>query len=901
MKTKITLITITIIFALTLCSTVTAADTPNMTPNDSNQSLEQNEIHFEVINSNIGTDQNLPDPKVYHNGAMVYSTTDLQDAIDHSVEGDLIEVEPGNYNQATVNKRVTINATGPGTIVAGFIINGLSPFTRTNWLEINGFTITSITGPVLQLQNAEGCRIINNTIIDNPCNAVSLFQSSWNIIDGNNISSNQGYGINLDDGSNDNIITGNTIQNNQNGISLANSESNTISGNNITDNLNDGIYLFRSDNNYIDSSIGINEINNNKNGISLDQSHFNSICGNDIIGNNGTGFGQGNGIGLGGPGGSNKNTITGNIIMNNLGSGVSIWWSSNNTISTNFIINCTDAGIRLEHSTNNTINEGNTIIQNHLNGIYLRNSSSNNTISDNILMENFGSGIRAEDTLFSIINNNIITGSQQGIPSQCFSAIILIRSSDNLISGNTLEESRADAMRLSGSNRNLISENDIINNVEAGIHLMLGSSFNTITDNNITLNLNDGIFLEESNNNTINRNNISNNGDVGIFLDMINPGPDSTPTDYNQIFENIIQNNAGDGIQVGLASNNTISGNTVSNNGKIGINMNYNSDPGPPPEPGSPPEPQPGPIGANFNQIIANTIQNNIEDGIHIGAASHNTISENTISGNNGDGIALELLVPPGPAPECSFNEINGNIISNNIMNGIAIFSNANNNNIFENTITGNHENGIIFAPAPHNGNSVNFNRIIPVASKFAIKKDSPEFVNAECNWWGSNNPDFATLISGTADFTPWLVMKYSVNPNTIKSGQTSALTADFRYDSDGVFHDPALGHLPDEIGVTFTTNLGNVGSKSTVIGTLGGMAIATLRGDEAAGDALTSASLDNQLPLTINVIITPSTNAANETDTGKTIKMQETGMPIAGLILVILMVFGGLFKAKRK
>lgn len=189
-----------------------------------------------------------------------------------------------------------------------------------------------------------------------------------------------------------------------------------------------------------------------------------------------------------------------------------------------------------------------------------------------------------------------------------------------------------------------------------------------------------------------------------------------------------------------------------------------------------------------------------------------------------------------------------------------------------------------------------NFNRIVANTPN-AIQSDSGT-VNAEYNWWGSNNPDFPSLITGDVDYISWLIMTFSANPTVISQGGISTLTADFRYDSNGVFHDPAAGHLPDETPVTFTTNLGNVGSKSIVTGTINGIATAILHGDEAAGEALTSASLDNQT-LTATVTITPTVTAASSST--KTLGMQSTGIPLAGIGLALLLAIVGLILPQRK
>lgn len=193
----------------------------------------------------------------------------------------------------------------------------------------------------------------------------------------------------------------------------------------------------------------------------------------------------------------------------------------------------------------------------------------------------------------------------------------------------------------------------------------------------------------------------------------------------------------------------------------------------------------------------------------------------------------------------------------------------------------------------------LNFNRIIantaPTASNIYNRPEQAT-TNALYNWWGSNaGPDPSSLVNvPEKNSNPWLVMNYGANPTTILQGATSTLTADFRYDSWGVFHDPSLGHLPDGTPVTFTTNLGNVGSKSITVNTLNGIATAILRGDEAAGEALTSATLDFQV-LYSAVVIQSTASAASAASTTRTIGMQSTGTPIAGLILAIFMVLSGM------
>jgi len=190
-----------------------------------------------------------------------------------------------------------------------------------------------------------------------------------------------------------------------------------------------------------------------------------------------------------------------------------------------------------------------------------------------------------------------------------------------------------------------------------------------------------------------------------------------------------------------------------------------------------------------------------------------------------------------------------------------------------------------------------NFNRIVN-NSPGAVHNDAESVPDLQYNWWGSSNPEFSEIITGTSmDYDPWLVMRYTANPTTITQGCNSTLNADFRYDSDGTFHDPALGHLPDGTVVTFTTNLGNVGSKIATALTIDGVATILLRGDEAAGTALTSAALDLET-MYLTVPVTPITVNAVTTNT---VGMQNTGTPPVGIVLATLMVLSGFFRTRKK
>ena len=141
-----------------------------------------------------------------------------------------------------------------------------------------------------------------------------------------------------------------------------------------------------------------------------------------------------------------------------------------------------------------------------------------------------------------------------------------------------------------------------------------------------------------------------------------------------------------------------------------------------------------------------------------------------------------------------------------------------------------------------------------------AVESPREYSADARYNWWGSNNPDFDSLISGDVDYTPWLYMTLTANPITIKNCETSLITASFNNLFNGEIRtdlDPTVGHIPDGSPVNFQTDLGTIGCKSIDKTTTGGIATAMLTASELAGIAHVNATADSQT-LFVNVTITP-------------------------------------------
>jgi len=327
--------------------------------------------------------------------------------------------------------------------------------------------------------------------------------------------------------------------------------------------------------------------------------------------------------------------------------------------------------------------------------------------------------------------------------------------------------------------------------------------------------------------------------------------------------------------------------------------------------------------------------------GIYILEAQGVKILENYIKGN-GIGISIK--------GDCDVL-VQGNYITQNTEDGISIYQGylngaetssvdsspqnilltplINQIRILENTIINNGLNGISIhntyligvaavstAPTeyiPTINIHINFNRIVdnafyglsymtylPVQGLLftALDNNEPVYaVDATNNWWGTDNIlDASTQINDThekVNWVPFLVMILSPNPVEITEGGTALIIADFTKNWNGE-DTSALGHIPDGTPVYFTTNFGNLGSKFAWADTINGIAYVILRGDEGPGVASITASLDDATEyatVTIKAATRPSDGVA----------MQETGIPLIGLLVSLFLILGGGIAARSR
>jgi parallel beta-helix repeat protein len=262
-----------------------------------------------------------------------------------------------------------------------------------------------------------------------------------------------GVGIRLEQSSG-NSISENNVANNMVGVRLYYSSNNSIFGNNITNN-NYGIDLGFSYNNGIVGNVFAGC------GLLVSHSYGNRVEGNTVNGkplvylegvSDFTVEDAGQVILV------NCNNIrVENLNLSNATQGVQLWTTSNTVIADNNIANNEYCGIELQYSSNNNSISGNNITANNGTGIYLSSSFNNNISGNNITNNGAGIFFAGYSNNNSVSGNNITANNEVGIG-------LYWSSKYNSISGNNITNN-SKGIRLYSSSNNSIFHNNFVNNI----------------------------------------------------------------------------------------------------------------------------------------------------------------------------------------------------------------------------------------------------------------------------------------------------------------------------------------------------------------------------------------------------------------------------------------------------
>lgn len=270
-----------------------------------------------------------------------------------------------------------------------------------------------------------------------------------------------------------------------------------------------------------------------------------------------------------------------------------------------------------------------------------------------------------------------------------------------------------------------------------------------------------------------------------------------------------------------------------------------------------------------------------------------------TIMGNNLEGSGKEIGI--------AVNGNNSTISYNRIVNFQYYIKNMHSFEIFEmNPISDQDLRNYLYSQYGTNITEEQIDEIIAAYHKWMDYETSvPSHTNAPYNWYGTNSDPGSDKFlpgNGTINYKPWLILSINADPSTIRVGQTSVITADVYRDSAGGDHSANVDQFFSGPEVTFTTNLGNVGSKSITVPWNNGFATVTLRADEGAGIATVTASDYQTVKTFVTILGDPEPPIPPEPPVNPdVIGMRDTGTPIGYILMALVLLIGGLVISNRK
>lgn len=459
------------------------------------------------------------------------------DASSVSIGSYLIKVNVTNgiVNNHYISNTFTISTSSIGNIVitnnSGFAAYASSGDGSANnpWI-ISYYTITQTGTTAIFIANTTDYFIIEYNVLQGTGTAGTYGIYLYNVTNGqlyNNTISDFDSGIFIDTSSWIKVTSNEILANINAGIYLKSSNYNTVSSNVIFNNGNYGIFFQNSSNNVVD-----------KNEVYLTGFTYVPLL-------------------------MTMSTKKVNVLI---GSGILIDPSINNTISNNIIYNNLESGVILEY-TNVSLVTGNSIYDNQVNGIEFYNSNYNSLASNLI----FGNGNTVTPYYSKPNGLNVLIGS----------GILIDPSYSNTLQNNVIYQNTNDGISLLSSNFTIITDNKIVSNGVNGLELT-NSGDNSITKNNVSYNGNvnayylynykmnslsvligSGILIDPSTNNTISENVIYSNGEYGIEIQG---------SSLTKIVSNVIFDNPSYGLYLDyLTSNSYISYNEFFNNNQGGI------------------------------------------------------------------------------------------------------------------------------------------------------------------------------------------------------------------------------------------------------------------------------------------------------------------------------------------
>ena len=380
-----------------------------------------------------------------------------------------------------------------------------------------------------------------------------------------------------------------------------------------------------------------NHVSGNIIGISLDESTDSTLFMNNVTENYGIGLKKGIGIYI-------NNSRFVDVLYNNI---------SKNHALAQYANPSQESGIGLVIENSENINvEHNKIFENYGVceytfsmgysgiGLYIE-SSENVNIENNNIFENYG----VSEYQYSMLYTGIGIDFDQS-------------DNNNIRSNNIYENYQLGTGSIGGTGMAIAFSSSDHNNVS------YNCIYGNIGDDSMSFDIT--IELQGSYYNDFHGNNIFENGGDAMILNY---------ADYNNIIENVISNNSGNGLNLYYGcDHNHIMNNSIISNSDNGVRI----------------------LQSKHNQIEFNNISKNSKNGLHIaginyGNSEYNVVSHNIISKNSGNGIQLDR--DDAHAITRYNHLLNNEIFENSI--GIKIANCSNNNEVRNNSIRDNYDYGV--------------------------------------------------------------------------------------------------------------------------------------------------------------------------------------------------------------
>jgi parallel beta-helix repeat protein len=528
---------------------------------------------------------------------------------------------------------------------------------------------------------ATGFAILNHSDFDDVSGNISFFAGSAGIRLQNSYSTsieNNLLLFNVNDGVDVNNASNLTVANNM--ISSLSGGGTGILFDSVADSLigDNDVSFFATGVNIIDNSVNINVDHNTFSdstiaAISTGDSTNLNITNNDVT-----------------------STITGDGITASSGDTIKIYGNTLNGANSG-------AGIRLHNVTDSGIGDGNAAdantnsVSGFATGINVSDGSVNIFVGGNNVNGSSIAGISIDDSHHVTVANNLITHMLgDGIDGSNGSSLTIVgntMTSDNGVGVgielNNVTDTNAGDGNTADTNANAI------NNFATGISVLGGSDNVAVSGNTIDASSVNGVKVVGSNDIRVSNNlltNVSGNGVSGFDTNALNINGNTmtsvSGTGTGITLDHVTDSNVGtgggnsiDGFAIGVSvsdgsGNVFVSNNQIQNSTVAGIAVD-NSD---------------------LITLANNTITNATGDGIDASTTTNLGITGNTITGTGTSGISLSNVtgatLGDGDATDVNANTVNG------FTNGIALSNDSSNVQIIGNNINSSTDNGILIDTA---------------------------------------------------------------------------------------------------------------------------------------------------------------------------------------------------------